>query len=134
MKTPVVDEDVGVAASIRIVNPQSMTKADFVEAAAPPMKCWIFSPPACGTVFPSAWRSDQLRQTTVAGWLLTTIPIINEFTIENGSRELALVREQDGMVTNSVVHTLTRDRKMNANDYADHTFGHRLCALTRTFW
>ena len=30
MKSPVVDEDVGVAASIRIVNPQSMKKADFV--------------------------------------------------------------------------------------------------------
>lgn len=30
MKTPLVDEDVGVAASIRIVNPQSMQEADFI--------------------------------------------------------------------------------------------------------
>ena len=29
LKTPIVDEDVGVAASIRIVNPQSMKKQDF---------------------------------------------------------------------------------------------------------
>ena len=30
LKTPLVDEDVGVAASIRIVNPQSMKKQDFL--------------------------------------------------------------------------------------------------------
>jgi pilus assembly protein CpaF len=30
LKAPVVDEDVGVAASIRIVNPQSMQKEDFI--------------------------------------------------------------------------------------------------------
>lgn len=31
LKPPIVDEDVGVAASIRIVNPQSMKKQDFVK-------------------------------------------------------------------------------------------------------
>ena len=31
MKTPLVDEDIGVAASIRIVNPQSMQAADFIK-------------------------------------------------------------------------------------------------------
>ena len=36
-------------------------------------------------------------KTTLAGWLLTTIPDNKRiFTIENGSRELALVREKDG--------------------------------------
>ena len=30
LKSPIVHEDVGVAASIRIVNPQSMQKEDFV--------------------------------------------------------------------------------------------------------
>ena len=49
-------------------------------------------------------------KTTVAGWLLTTIPDNKRiFTIENGSRELALVREKDGKVVNSVIHTLTRE-------------------------
>ena len=32
LKTPLVDEDVGIAASIRIVNPQSMKKEDFVRS------------------------------------------------------------------------------------------------------
>jgi pilus assembly protein CpaF len=41
-------------------------------------------------------------KTTVAGWLLTTIPDNKRiFTIENGSRELSLIREQNGRVTNS---------------------------------
>ena len=31
MKTPLVDEDVGISASIRIVNPQNMCKQDFIE-------------------------------------------------------------------------------------------------------
>lgn len=33
----------------------------------------------------------------------------NLTTIEDGSRELQLIRERDGRVTNSVVHTQTRD-------------------------
>ena len=41
---------------------------------------------------------------------VTTIPDNKRiYTIENGSRELALVREKEGVVTNSVIHTLTRD-------------------------
>ena len=49
-------------------------------------------------------------KTTVAGWVLTTVPDNKRiYTIENGSRELALVREKDGKVVNSVIHTLTRD-------------------------
>ena len=49
-------------------------------------------------------------KTTLLGWLLTTIPDGKRiYSIENGSRELALVRRKDGKVVNSVVHTLTRD-------------------------
>jgi pilus assembly protein CpaF len=49
-------------------------------------------------------------KTTVAGWILTTVPDSKRiYTIESGSRELALVREKDGRVINSVIHTLTRD-------------------------
>ena len=49
-------------------------------------------------------------KTTLAGWLLTTVPDSKRiFTIENGSRELDLVRKQDGKIVNRVIHTLTRD-------------------------
>ena len=49
-------------------------------------------------------------KTTLLGWLLTTIPDGKRiYSIENGSRELALVRRKEGRVVNSVIHTLTRD-------------------------
>jgi pilus assembly protein CpaF len=49
-------------------------------------------------------------KTTVLGWLLTTIPNNKRiYTIENGSRELDLIRFEDGRPVNSVIHTITRD-------------------------
>ncbi|MFT4104826.1 MAG: ATPase, T2SS/T4P/T4SS family [Lacrimispora sp.] len=111
LKSPVVDEDVGVSASIRIVNPQSMKKEDFVRSgtATEPMLdflsfCLRYGIPVCVAGATSSGK------TTLAGWLLTTIPDNKRiYTIENGSRELDLVREKDGKVVNSVIHTLTRD-------------------------
>jgi pilus assembly protein CpaF len=111
MKTPVVDKNVGVAASIRIVNPQSMTKADFVDggSATDEMLDFLAACLRYGISICVAGATSS-GKTTVAGWLLTTIPDNKRiFTIENGSRELSLVREENGAVTNSVVHTLTRD-------------------------
>jgi pilus assembly protein CpaF len=111
MKTPVVDESVGVAASIRIVNPQDMTKADFVNggSATDEMLDFLAACLRYGISVCVAGATSS-GKTTVAGWLLTTIPDNKRiFTIENGSREVDLVREQDGQVVNSVVHTLTRD-------------------------
>ncbi|HRS64897.1 MAG TPA: CpaF/VirB11 family protein [Spirochaetia bacterium] len=110
LKTPLVDEDVGVAASIRIVNPQSMKKEDFIRGgtATEPMldflaECLRYGISVCVAGATSSGK------TTLAGWLLTTIPDNKRiFTIENGSRELALVRRKDGKVINSVIHTLTR--------------------------
>jgi len=110
LKTPLVDEDVGVSASIRIVNPQSMKKEDFIRGgtAAGPMldflaECLRYGISVCVAGATSSGK------TTLAGWLLTTIPDNKRiFTIENGSRELALVRQKDGRVCNSVIHTLTR--------------------------
>lgn len=110
LKTPLVDEDVGIAASIRIVNPQCLKKEDFVngETATDDMlellaECLRYGISMCVAGATSSGK------TTVAGWLLSTIPSTKRiFTIENGSRELALVREEEGKTVNSVVHTLTR--------------------------
>lgn len=111
LKAPVVDEDVGIAASIRIVNPQSMCKEDFIGGGTvtEPMmdflsECLRYGVSTCVAGATSSGK------TTLAGWLLTTIPDGKRiFTIENGSRELALVRRREGKVVNSVIHTLTRD-------------------------
>ena len=70
LKTPLVDEDVGVAASIRIVNPQNFTKEDFVKAktATDDMmdflsECLRFGVSTCVAGATSSGK------TTVAGWL-----------------------------------------------------------------
>lgn len=110
LKTPLVDEDVGVAASIRIVNPQNMEKEDFINGGTATVEmldflaeCLRYGISVCVAGATSSGK------TTVAGWLLTTIPDNKRiFTIENGSRELALVRKKEGKVVNSVIHTLTR--------------------------
>jgi len=111
LKAPVVDEDVGIAASIRIVNPQSMQKEDFIRGGTATgemlnflAECLRYGVSTCVAGATSSGK------TTLAGWLLTTIPGSKRiFTIENGSRELALVRREDSKVINSVIHTLTRD-------------------------
>jgi pilus assembly protein CpaF len=102
LKSPIVDEDVGVAASIRIVNPQSMQKEDFIEngTATGPMLDFLSLCVRYGISVCVAGATSS-GKTTVAGWILTTVPDNKRiYTIENGSRELALVREQDGRVVN----------------------------------
>lgn len=111
LKSPIVDADVGVAASIRIVNPQNMRKEDFVGGGTATgqmldflAECIRYGISVCVAGATSSGK------TTLLGWLLTTIPDNKRiYTIENGSRELALVRREDGRVVNSVIHTLTRD-------------------------
>ncbi|MCQ5144500.1 ATPase, T2SS/T4P/T4SS family [Enterocloster bolteae] len=112
LKSPIVDEDVGVAASIRIVNPQSMKKEDFVKGGTATgqmldflSECIRYGISVCVAGATSSGK------TTLLGWLLTTIPDSKRiYSIENGSRELALVRrDEEGQVKNSVIHTLTRD-------------------------
>ena len=128
LKAPIVDEDVGISASIRIVNPQSMKKEDFVRGGTATNQMLDFLS-ACVRYGISLCVSGATSsgKTTVAGWVLTTIPDNKRiYTIENGSRELALVREKDGKVVNSVIHTLTRDSdndrqrvdQINLLDYA----------------
>ena len=96
---------------IRIVNPQSMKKDDFVRGgtATEPMLDFLSLCVRYGISVCVAGATSS-GKTTVAGWVLTTVPDNKRiYTIENGSRELALVREMDGRVVNSVIHTLTRD-------------------------
>ncbi len=69
MKTPLVDEDVGIAASIRIVNPQSMKQEDFINGgtATQPMMDFfdrvsaVWDLHLCG-------RGDKLREDNAA-WM-----------------------------------------------------------------
>lgn len=111
LKTPLVDEDIGISASIRIVNPQSMKKEDFVRSgtATDEMLEFLSRLIRYGISVCVAGATSS-GKTTVLGWLLTTIPNNKRiYTIENGSRELDLIRYEDGRPVNSVIHTITRD-------------------------
>ena len=112
LKTPLVDEDVGVAASIRIVNSQKLKKEDFIKSGtATDEMMELLSALVRYGVSTTIAGATSSGKTTLTGWLLTTIPHDKRiFTIENGSRELDLVeRNSDGNIVNKVVHTITRE-------------------------
>lgn len=74
LKTPLVDEDVGVCASIRIVNPHNFDKGDFVKSstATEPMldflsQCFRYGVSTCVA------GATGSGKTTIAGWMLSTI-------------------------------------------------------------
>jgi len=107
----IVDKDVGVAVSIRIVNPRKLTKADFIESetASEEMLDFLslihrYGESMC---FTGATSSGK---TTLMSHILSTLPDNKRlFTIENGTREFNLVkRNEKGEVINNVIHTVTR--------------------------
>ncbi len=118
LKTPLVDEDVGVCASIRIVNPQNFEKKDFVKAktATEPMLDFLSQCIRYGVSVCVAGATGS-GKTTVAGWMLSTFPHDKRiYTIESGSREVALAIKKDGKIINSVIHTLTRPSDNDAQN------------------
>lgn len=108
---PIVDEDVGINVSIRIVNQAAVTREKLLEygSGTPEMLDFL---EACinhgvSVCFAGATGSGK---TTLMAWLLGCVP--NNYrliTIEEGSRELNCVKkDENGNVLNSVVHLLTR--------------------------
>ncbi len=112
LKTPLVDEDVGVAASIRIVNSRKLKKENLVRSGtATEQMLDLLSALVRYGVSTTVAGATSSGKTTLTGWLLTTIPHDKRiFTIENGSRELDLVqRDKNGNIINKVVHAITRE-------------------------
>lgn len=56
MKSPVVDEDVGVAASIRIVNRHNLSREDLLRSGTATAEMLDWLSVFCAMGFPSAWR------------------------------------------------------------------------------
>jgi pilus assembly protein CpaF len=116
---PVTDRDKGIAASIRIVNPQKLERADFIRngTATAEMLDFValilrYGVSVCVTGATSSGK------TTLMSWLLSTIPDEKRiFTIENDCREFDLIKEDgNGNIVNNVIHTVTRysdDEKQN---------------------
>lgn len=108
---PIVDNDVGIATSIRIVNPKQLSKDDFLRfnTANEEMldflsNCLRYGISECIT------GSTGSGKTTLMSWVLSTIPNDRRvITIEEGVREFSLVkRDENGKVINNVIHLKTK--------------------------
>lgn len=120
-KSPIVDADVGLNASIRIVNQQTVTREKLLtfgscteEMLAFLTACIRYGVSVCIA------GSTGSGKTTVMAWLLSQVPNNRRLiTIEEGSREFDLVkRDAEGNILNSVIHLLTRPHEnpaMNIN-------------------
>ena len=110
-KTPIVDADVGVNASIRIVNQQTVSEEKLLNSGSATAEMLHFLT-ACIRYGVSVCiaGSTGSGKTTIMAWLLSNVPNNRRLiTIEEGSREFELVkRDAQGNILNSVVHLLTR--------------------------
>lgn len=110
-KTPIVDPDVGINASIRIVNQQTVSEQKLLDSGSATAEMLHFLK-ACIRYGVSVCiaGSTGSGKTTIMAWLLSNVPNNRRLiTIEEGSREFDLVkRDENGNIINSVVHLLTR--------------------------
>ena len=111
IKTPVVDEDVGIAVSIRLLHPQRVDRSHIIESgmATEEMIAFLEMCIRYGVSVVIAGRTSS-GKTTLMNALLGSIPDDKRiYTIESGARELYLVKKNRFSETqNNVVHTLSR--------------------------
>lgn len=119
LKAPVVDDEIGVSVSIRLLHPSRVNKTQIIKSgnATEKMIDFLCTCMRYGVSVVVAGATSS-GKTTLLNALLTTIPDGKRvFTIESGSRELALVRkDKKGKVVNNVVHTLSRPSDNEAYD------------------
>ncbi|MHB8963960.1 MAG: ATPase, T2SS/T4P/T4SS family [Saccharofermentanales bacterium] len=118
LKDPIIDEQVGIAVSIRLLHPQKINRDNLCSTglATQDMIDFLCMCIRYGVSFVVAGATSS-GKTTLLNGLLESIPDQKRvFSIESGSRELSLVRETDGRVRNNVVHTLSRPSDNPAYD------------------
>jgi len=107
----VIDSNVGVAVSIRIVNPKKLAKEDFIknQTANEEMLDFLCMTHRYGESMCLTGATSS-GKTTIMSWILSTLPDNKRiYTIENGTREFNLIKVNDkNEVINNVIHTVTR--------------------------
>jgi pilus assembly protein CpaF len=110
-KAPIVDCDVGINASIRIINQQTVTREKLLTSGSATEEMLDFLN-ACIRYGVSVCIAGATSsgKTTIMAWLLSRVPYNRRLiTLEEGSREFSLiVKDENGKTLNSVVHLLTR--------------------------
>lgn len=111
LKEPLVDEDVGISVSIRLLHPSRITREKLIKGntATEKMVDFLETCLRYGVSLVVAGATSS-GKTTMLNALLSSIPDGKRiFTIETGARELSLVkRDANGNIVNNVVHTLSR--------------------------
>ncbi len=119
LKTPIVDEDCGISASIRILHPQTIDRTELIqnETATTDILDFLCLCLRYGVSMVIAGATNS-GKTTLLNILLQSVPPEKRvFTIESGARELSLVQhDKYGNVQNNVVHTLSRPSDNSAFD------------------
>jgi len=107
-----LDKDVGIAASIRFVNPNNLKKEDLIRfgTATEEMIDFLCAAYRYGISMLLAGETDA-GKTTIMAIIMSSLPNDKKlYTIENGTREFSLVkRDPDGNIINNVVHTITKE-------------------------
>lgn len=109
---PVVDKEIGVVASIRIINPKKLGIDEFIEneTATSEILHDIQNMIRYGTSICIAGATNSGKTTLLDG-VLSTLPDDRRiYTIENNVREFSLIkRDGKGNIINNIVHTVTKD-------------------------
>lgn len=117
IKSPVVDEEAGISASIRLLHPQRVDRKHIIEGgmATEEMIAFLEMCIRYGVSVVIAGRTSS-GKTTLMNALLSSIPDDKRiYTIESGARELFLVKKNRfGDTLNNVVHTLSRPSENSA--------------------
>lgn len=118
LKEPIIDEERGISVSIRLLHPQRVNRKQLIETefATETMLDFLEMCIRYGVSMVIAGATSS-GKTTLLNALLSGIPDNKRiFSIEAGSRELSLVREENGRIKNNVVHTLSRPSDNPAYD------------------
>lgn len=110
IKTPVLDDDIGVAASIRIISSANFSRENLAKNTASDEMLDFLSTIIKYSVSVCIAGNTGSGKTSTASWILSTIPDQKRiYTIEEGSREFDLIRtNENGVPQNSVIHTITK--------------------------
>ena len=111
LESPIVDDDVGVAASIRLLKPQFSSREFFIEKGTVSPEEMNFLELAIRSGVSMVFVGETgCGKTTLMNYLLSTIPDKRRVvSIEHNARELSLVKRDDkGNIVNNVVHMKTR--------------------------
>ncbi len=114
VKTPIVDENIGVSCYIRklsksVFRIEQYTKTGFAEQKEIEMLNTFMRRGVSILVVGKV----NTGKTTFLSYLLSTLPNnMKIVTIENSAREMDLVKRENGKTINNVVHMLTRESKI----------------------